>query len=64
MKYEAKEKRRRAVKVAKAINSIEGVPISDETNEFFRQWIDSEISDDQLTEVMLSLCKRISYQRN
>ena len=64
MKYEAKEKRRRAVKVAKAINSIEGVPIPDETNEFFQQWIDSEISDDQLTEVMLSLCKRISYQRN
>ena len=63
MKYEAKEKRRRAVKVAKAINSIEGVPIPDETNEFFQQWIDSEISDDQLTEVMLSLCKRISYQR-
>lgn len=64
MKYEAKEKRRRAVKVAKAINSIEGVPIPDETNKFFQQWIDSEISDDQLTEVMLSLCKRISYQRN
>nr|WP_253289263.1 hypothetical protein [Lachnoclostridium sp. MSJ-17] len=54
----------RAVKVAKAINSIEGVPIPDETNEFFRQWIDGEISDDQLTEVMLSLCKRISYKRN
>ena len=63
MKYEAKEKRRRAVKVAKAINSIEGVPVPDETNEFFQR-IDSETSDDQLTEVMLSLCKRISYQRN
>ena len=63
MKYEAKEKRLRAVKVAKAINSIEGVPIPDETNEFFQR-IDSETSDDQLTEVMLSLCKRISYQRN
>ncbi len=64
MKYEAKEKRRRAVKVAKAINGMQGVPIPDETNEFFQQWIDSEISDDQLTEVMLSLCKRISHQRN
>ena len=39
-----KEKRLRAVKIAKAINSIEGVPIPDETNEFFRQWIDGEIS--------------------
>ena len=54
-----KEKRLRAVKIAKAINRIEGVPIPDETNEFFKQWIDGEISDDQLTEVMLSLCKRI-----
>ena len=59
-----KEKRLRAVKIAKAINSIEGVLIPDETNEFFRQWIDSEISDDQLPEVILSLGKRISYQRN
>ena len=54
-----KEKRLRDVKIAKEINSIEGVPIHDETNEFFRQWIDGEISDDQLTEIMLSLCKRI-----
>ena len=59
-----KEKRQRAVKIAKAINSIEGVPIPNETDEIFHQWIDSEISDDQLTEVMLSLCKRISYKRN
>lgn len=42
-----KEKRMRAVKTAKAINSIEGVPIPDETNEFIRQWINSEISDEQ-----------------
>ena len=49
----------RAVKIAKAINSIEGVPISDETNEFFRQWFNGEISDEQLTVVMLSLCKSI-----
>lgn len=54
-----KEKRLRAVKIAKAINSIEGVPIPDETDEFFRQWINGEITDEQLTAVMLSLCKRI-----
>lgn len=54
-----KEKRLRAVKVAKSINSIEGVPIPDETNGIFRQWIDGEISDEQLTVAMLSLCKRI-----
>ena len=54
-----KEKRLRAVKIAKAINSIEGVPIPEETNEFFRQWINGELTVEQLTAVMLSLCKRI-----
>lgn len=52
-------KRRHAEQIAYAINSIEGVPIPDVTNEFFRQWIDGKISDEQLTELMLSLCKRV-----
>ena len=52
-------KRQRSVKIAKTINSIEGVPIPEETNEFFRQWINGEITDEQLTEIMLSMCKRI-----
>ena len=51
-----KEKRQRAVKIAKAINSIEGVPIPNETDEIFHQWIDGEITDEQLTEIMLSVC--------
>lgn len=59
-----KEKRQRAVKIAKAINSIEGVPIPNETDEIFHQWIDGEITDEQLSEIMLSVCKMISYQRN
>ena len=58
-----KEKRQRAVKIAKAINSIEGVPIPNETDEFFHQWIDGEITDEQLTEIMLSVCKRIKYEQ-
>lgn len=54
-----KEKRLRAVKIAKAINSIEGVPIPDDTNEFFTQWIDGKITDEQLTTAMLSLCTKV-----
>lgn len=54
-----KEKRQRAVKIAKAINSIEGVPTPDETNEIFRQWIDGKITDEQLTSAMLSLCTKV-----
>lgn len=58
-----KEKRQRAVKIAKAINSIEGVPIPNETDGIFHQWIDGEITDEQLTEIMLSVCKRIKYEQ-
>ena len=54
-----KEKRQRAVKIANAINIIECVPIPNETDEIFHQWIDGEITDEQLTEIMLSVCKRI-----
>ena len=54
-----KEKRLTAVKIAKAINSIEGVPIPDDTNEFFTQWIDGKITDEQLTTAMLSLCTKV-----
>ena len=35
-----------------------------ETNEIICQWIDGKISDDQLTDVLLSLCKRIIYEQN
>lgn len=54
-----KEKRLRAIKIAKAINSIEGVPIPDETNDIYRQWIDGKITDEQLTSSMLSLCTKV-----
>ena len=54
-----KEKRLRAIKIAKAINSIEGVPIPDETNDIYRHWIDGKITDEQLTSSMLSLCTKV-----
>lgn len=36
-----KEKRFRAIKIANAINSIEGVPIPEQTEEFFSIWIEA-----------------------
>lgn len=54
-----KEKRLKAVKIAKAINSIEGVPIPEQTEEFFSLWIDGKITDEQLTSAMLSMCSVI-----
>ena len=46
MQDNGKQKRLRAVKIAQAINSIEGVPVPDETNESFSQWINGDITDE------------------
>ena len=54
-----KEKRLRAVKIAKAINSIEGVPIPEQTEEIFSMWIEGKITDEQLTSAMLSICVKV-----
>ena len=54
-----KEKRLRAVKIAKTINSIEGVPVPEETEEIFSQWIDGKITDEQLTSAILSIFTKV-----
>lgn len=54
-----KEKRLRAVKIAKVINSIEGIPVPEETEEIFSQWIDGKITDEQLTSAMLSIFTKV-----
>lgn len=54
-----KEEPLRAVKIAKTINSIEGVPAFEETEEIFSQWIDGKITDEQLTSAMLSICAKV-----
>ena len=46
MQNNGKQKRLRAVKIAQAINSIEGVYVPDETNESFSQWINGDITDE------------------
>ena len=41
-------KRRRAEKIAYAINSIEGVPVSEETRRLSSQWVNGEITLKQI----------------
>ena len=41
-------KRRRAEKNAYAINSIEGVPVSEETKRLSSQWVNSELTIEQI----------------
>lgn len=50
------EKRKRAVKIASAINSIEGVNIPESAEKIFKEWSDGKITDEQLTSMMLSIC--------
>lgn len=53
------EKRRRAVKISRAINSIEGVALSEKEEEIFAQWADGKITDEQLKEQMLRICTEL-----
>ena len=41
-------KRKRAEKIAYAINSIEGVPVSEETRRLSSQWVNGEITLEQI----------------
>lgn len=41
-------KRRRAEKNAYAINSIEGVPVSEETKRLSSQWVNGELTIEQI----------------
>ena len=50
---EEKAKRRRAVKLAYAINSIEGVPVSEDTKQLADKWVNGEISLEQIRQELI-----------
>ena len=52
------EKRKRAVKVSKAINSIEGVPVSEKAESIYSQWADGKITGEQMKAKILQLYKK------
>ncbi len=54
-----KNKRDRAVKIASAINSIEGVEIPEEAENLFKKWANGELTDEELTSAMLSMCSKV-----
>ena len=49
------EKKKRAIKIAKAINSIEGVPVSEKAESIFAKWSEGKISDEQMHTLMLAM---------
>jgi hypothetical protein len=52
------DKRKRAVKISKAINSIEGVPVSEKTENVFSQWADGKITGEQMKAQILQMYSR------
>lgn len=48
-----KARRRRAEKLAYAINSIEGVPVSDDTKQLADKWVNGEISLDRIRQELI-----------
>lgn len=56
-------KRKRAVKISKAINSIEGVPVSEKTENVFSQWADGKITGEQMKAQIIQMYSRTWYEQ-
>ena len=52
------DKRKRAVKISKAINSIEGVPVSEKTENVFSQKKKKKITGEQMKAQILQMYSR------
>ncbi|MGN0463039.1 MAG: hypothetical protein ACI4HZ_11425 [Ruminococcus sp.] len=48
-------KRKRAEKLAYAINSIEGAPVSDEVKQISARWTNGEISTEEMKEELIKM---------
>lgn len=53
-----KQKRREAVEWGNAINSIEGVPLSEEMNGWVQEWVNGEISHEVLAQRVINKHRR------
>lgn len=47
------QRRKRAIKIADAVNSIEGVPVSNYARELAEKWADGVISAAQMKELLI-----------
>lgn len=56
------KKRRRAVKIANVVNSIEGVPVSKEVKLIQARFAKGELTSEQMKAEVISFCKRLSYE--
>lgn len=48
-----RDHRMQAVKLADALNAIEGVPVSEYAKELSRRWVSGELTDEQMKSALL-----------
>lgn len=53
------QKRQRAVKIADAINGIEGVPVSDFAKDLSDKWAKGTITDSQMIEMLINAHRKV-----
>ena len=60
----ADNRKEQAVKLADALNSIEGVPVTDFAKELSQRWVDGEITGEEMKEALLQHHRKIANQEH
>lgn len=64
MTVAARERRMQAVKLADALNAIEGVPVSEYAKMLSRRWANGELTGEQMKEALLASHRKLAAQEN
>ena len=62
--YAIKSRRIQAVKLADALNNIDGVPVSDYAKELSQQWENGEISGEEMKSLLLAHHRKIASEED
>ena len=62
MTVAARNRRRQAVKLADALNAIEGGPVSDYAKMLSRCWMNGELTGEQMKEALLASHRKLASQ--
>ena len=63
MNHTTKKRRIQAVKLADALNAIEGVPVSDYAQKLSQQWVDGELSGEEMKAFLLEYHRKIASEK-
>lgn len=64
MTLSAKNRRAEAVKLADALNAIEGVPVSDYAKTLSHCWANGELTGEQMKSALLAFHRKLAAQEN